>query len=492
MSEPEQPELSDVLRDRREKLERLRAAGIDPFPHDFEEREEIGEVRAAHEGLAAGVETDSRHRVAGRIVARRGHGKAAFLDLRDGSGQIQIHATADKLGTDAFELLVDLDLGDFVGVEGTALATRRGGELSLAIDHWRLLAKSLRPPPDKFHGLEDVETRYRKRELDLLANEESRRAFAIRAKAISEVRRRLDEWGFVEVETPVLQPLYGGALARPFTTHHNALDRDFYLRIATELYLKRLVVGGIDKVYELGKDFRNEGGSHKHNPEFTMLEWYEAYADYGKTAHDLELLVAEVAERVLGTTVIERDGVEIDLAPPWRRVTLREAVHKRTGIDVMEHPTRETLAAAMDVELDQAEGWGKLVDGLLAKSVEPELIQPTFVVDYPVELSPFAKAHRSESGLVERWEAFVGGIEIANSFSELNDPDEQRRRFEQQATELERGDEEAQPYDEAFVEALEHGMPPTGGVGLGIDRLAMMLTGARSLREIVLFPAMRS
>jgi lysyl-tRNA synthetase, class II len=492
MSEPEQPELSDVLRDRRQKLERLRDAGIDPFPHSFEEREEIEEVRAAHEGLAAGVETDSRHRVAGRIVARRGHGKAAFLDLRDGTGQIQLHATADKLGDEAFELLVDLDLGDFVGVEGTALATRRGGELSLAIDHWRLLAKSLRPPPDKFHGLEDVETRYRQRELDLLANEESRRAFAVRARAISELRRWLDEHGFVEVETPVLQPLYGGALARPFTTHHNALDRDFYLRIATELYLKRLVVGGIDKVYELGKDFRNEGVSHKHNPEFTMLEWYEAYADYEKTAHDLEMMVAEVAERVLGTTVVERDGVEIDLAPPWRRVTLREAVRERTGIDVAEHPTREALAAAMDVELDQAEGWGKLVDGLLAKSVEPELIQPTFVVDYPVELSPFAKAHRAEPGLVERWEAFIGGIEIANSFSELNDPDEQRRRFEQQAAELERGDEEAQPYDEAFVEALEHGMPPTGGVGLGIDRLAMMLTGARSLREIVLFPAMRS
>jgi lysyl-tRNA synthetase, class II len=492
MSGTDEPELSDVLRDRREKLERLRAAGIDPFPHSFEEREEIAEVRAAHEGLVAGVETDSRHRVAGRIVARRGHGKAAFLDLRDGTGQIQLHATADKLGDEAFELLVDLDLGDFVGVEGTALATRRGGELSLAIDHWRLLAKSLRPPPDKFHGLGDVETRYRQRELDLLANEESRRAFAIRARAISEVRRWFDEHGFVEVETPVLQPLYGGALARPFTTHHNALDRDFYLRIATELYLKRLVVGGIDKVYELGKDFRNEGVSHKHNPEFTMLEWYEAYADYKKTAHDLELMVAEVAERVLGTTKVERDGVEIDLAPPWRRVTLREVVRERTGIDVAEHPTREALAAAMDVELDQAEGWGKLVDGLLAKSVEPELVQPTFVIDYPVELSPFAKAHRFEPGLVERWEAFVGGIEIANSFSELNDPDEQRRRFEQQAAELERGDEEAQPYDEAFVEALEHGMPPTGGAGLGIDRLAMMLTGARSLREIVLFPAMRS
>jgi lysyl-tRNA synthetase class 2 len=491
MSGPDEQELSDVLRDRRGKLERLRDAGIDPFPHSFEEREEIGEVRAEHEGLAAGEETDSRHRVAGRIVGRRGHGKAAFLDLRDGSGQIQLHATADKLGEDAFAVLVDLDLGDFVGVEGTALATRRGGELSLAIDRWQLLAKSLRPPPDKFHGLEDVETRHRRRELDLLANEESRRTFSIRARALSETRRRLDEWGFVEVETPVLQPLYGGALARPFVTHHNALDRDFYLRIATELYLKRIVVGGVDKVYELGKDFRNEGVSHKHNPEFTMLEWYEAYADYVKTARDLELLVAEVAERVLGTTVVEREGIEIDLSPPWRRATLREVVRERSGIDVAEHPTREALAAAMGTEPDPAEGWGKLVDGLLSSQVEPHLIQPTFVLDYPVELSPFAKAHRSEPGLVERWEAFVGGIEIANSFSELNDPDEQRRRFEQQAAELQRGDEEAQPYDESFVEALEQGMPPTGGVGLGIDRLAMILSGARSLREVVLFPAMR-
>jgi lysyl-tRNA synthetase, class II len=493
MSEPaEEPKLSDVLRDRREKLERIRAGGVDPFPHEFADREEIAEVRAAHEGLAAGIETDSRHRVAGRIVARRGHGKAAFLDVRDGSGQIQLHAREDLLGEQAFKLLVNLDLGDIVGVEGTALATRRGGELSLALDRWRLLAKSLRPPPGKFHGLEDVETRYRHRELDLMANEESRHIFAIRARTISEMRRWLDEHGFVEAETPVLQPLYGGALARPFVTHHNALDRDFYLRIATELYLKRLVVGGFDRVYELGKDFRNEGVSHKHNPEFTMLEWYETYADYEKTAHDLELMVAGVAERVLGTTEVKRGEVTIDLAPPWRRVSLREAIRERTGIDIAEHPTREALAAALGGEPDPAEGWGKLVDGLLAKSVEPELVQPTFVTDYPVELSPFAKAHRSEEGLVERWEAFIGGVEIANSFSELNDPDEQRLRFEQQAAELARGDEEAQPFDEAFVEALEHGMPPTGGVGLGVDRLVMMLTGAASLREVVLFPAMRS
>jgi lysyl-tRNA synthetase class 2 len=492
MSEPEEQDLSDVLRDRREKLERIREGGVDPFPHDFGEREDISEVRAAHEGLSAGIETDSRHRVAGRIVGRRGHGKACFLDLRDGTGQIQLHAREDLLGADAYELLVHLDIGDIVGVEGTAMSTRSGGELSLALDRWRLLSKSLRPPPSEFHGLEDVETRYRRRELDLLANEESRRVLSTRARTIAEIRRWLDGHDFIEVETPVLQPLYGGALARPFTTHHNQLDRDFYLRIATELYLKRLVVGGIDRVYELGKDFRNEGVSHKHNPEFTMLEWYEAYADYSKTAHDLERLVAEVAERVLGTTVVERDGVEIDLSPPWRRVTLREAILEHAGVDVAEHPTREALAEAIGTEPDPKEGWGKLVDGLLSKAVEPTLIQPTFVLDYPVELSPFAKAHRSEEGLVERWEAFVGGVEIANSFSELNDPDEQRRRFEQQRTEIERGDEEAQPYDEVFAEALEQGMPPTGGVGVGIDRLVMMLTGAKSLREVILFPAMRT
>ncbi len=488
----EQPELSDLLRDRREKLGRIREAGVEPFPHEFSRREDVAEVRAAHEGLAPGVETESRHRVAGRIAARRGHGKACFIDLRDGSGEIQLHAREDLLGEEAYAMLVDLDLGDIVGVEGTAMATRRGGELSLAIDRWRLLAKSLRPPPDRYHGLEDTETRFRRRELDLIANEESRQIFRTRARTITEIRRWLDDHGYVEVETPVLQPLYGGALARPFVTHHNQLDRDFYLRIATELYLKRLIVGGIDRVYELGKDFRNEGVSHKHNPEFTMLEWYEAYADYEKTAHDLELMVAETAERVLGTTVVERGETEIDFAPPWRRITLREAILERSGIDIREHPDRESLARAIGGEIDPAAGWGKLVDGLLSRDVEPGLIQPTFLLDYPTELSPFAKAHRSEPGLVERWEAFAGGVEIANSFSELNDPDEQRRRFEQQAAEIARGDDEAQPYDEVFVEALEQGMPPTGGVGLGVDRLVMMLTGAASIREVLLFPAMRS
>jgi lysyl-tRNA synthetase, class II len=477
--------------DRRQKLDRLREQGVEPFPHAFEGRAEIAKVRAEHEGLDPGEETEDRHRVAGRITARREMGKASFIDLRDGTGKLQLQARVDELGDESYERLVGLDLGDIVGVDGLAFATKRG-ELTLRVAEWELLAKSLRPPPEKFHGLEDTETRYRRRELDLIANQETRDLFAKRAGTIAAVRRWLDERGFVEVETPVLQPLYGGALARPFTTHHNALDRDLYLRIATELYLKRCVVGGIDRVYELGKDFRNEGVSHKHNPEFTMLEWYEAYADYGDAAERLEQLVAHVAVSVLGTTRVERDGETIELAPPWRRVTLRDAISERAGLDIAEHPTREALAAAMDSEPDPREGWGKLVDGLLSKEVEPTLIQPTFVLDYPVELSPFAKAHRTEDGLVERWEAFVGGIEIANAFSELNDPDEQRRRFEAQQEELARGDEETQPYDEAFVEALEVGMPPTGGAGLGIDRLVMILTGAQSLREVVLFPAMRT
>jgi lysyl-tRNA synthetase class 2 len=487
--EPEHPQ-SDLLAERRAKLERLREEGIEPYPHGFPDRTEIAAVRESHDGIEPGEETSDRYRVAGRLTAKRGHGKSAFLDLKDGTGQIQVQARVDELG-DAYEGLLALDVGDIVGIEGTVFASRRG-ELTIRADAWELLSKSLRPPPEKFHGLEDVETRYRRRELDLIANEETRELFLTRTRTISAVRRWLESRGFVEVETPVLQPLYGGALARPFTTHHNALDRDLYLRIATELYLKRLVVGGIDKVYELGKDFRNEGISHKHNPEFTMLEWYEAYADYHDVAEELEQLVSDVAQEVLGTTKIEREGETIDLAPPWRRETLRDAIRERTGIDVLEHPSREQLAEAMGTEADPEEGWGKLVDGLLSKEVEPTLIQPTFIVDYPVELSPFAKRHRTEEGLVERWEAFVGGIEISNAFTELNDPDEQRRRFEEQAEEQARGDEETQPYDEVFVESLEQGMPPTGGVGLGIDRLVMILTGAKSLREVLLFPAMRT
>jgi lysyl-tRNA synthetase class 2 len=493
VSEPtdDTPERDDpvVVAERRAKLERLRERGVEPFPHEFAGRTEIAAVREAHDGLADGEETDSAYRVAGRIAAKRDMGKTAFLDLVDRSGRVQLQSRSQDLG-DEHDALLELDLGDVVGLEGTAFKSRRG-ELTLRITSWTLLAKSLRPPPDKFHGLEDTETRFRQRELDLMANQEVRDRFLLRARAISAIRRWLDERGFVEVETPVLQPIYGGALARPFTTHHNALDRDLYLRIATELYLKRLIVGGLERVYELGKDFRNEGISFKHNPEFTMLEWYEAYTDYSDQAERLESLVSDVAQEVLGTTKVERDGAEIDLAPPWRRVTLRDAISAETGIDVMEHRTREELTKAMDVEPRPEDGWGKLVDDLLSKRVEPKLTEPTFITDYPVEMSPFAKRHRTEDGLVERWEAYVAGFEIANAFSELNDPDDQRRRFEEQAAELKRGDVEAQPMDESYVRALESGMPPTGGVGLGIDRLVMLLTGAPSLREVVLFPAMR-
>ena len=395
---------------------------------------------------------------------------------------------------DAYEGLLDLDLGDLVGVEGAPFRTRRG-ELSLRVDAWTLLAKSLRPAADKYHGLTDVEQRYRHRELDLIANEETRELFMLRTRAVAAVRRFLDERGFLEVETPVLQPLYGGALARPFTTFHNALDRQLYLRIATELYLKRLIVGGLEKVYELGKDFRNEGLSHKHNPEFTMLETYEAYADYTDVAAMTEELVAFVARETLGTTTVERDSDTIDLSPPWRRVTLRDAILDETGVDIAAITDRDELAAQMKsrgLEVGEGAGWGKLVDELLSKLVEPKLIQPTFVLDYPVELSPFARPHRSEPGLVERFEGFVGGVEIANAFSELNDPDEQRTRFEEQQRLQLAGDEEVQPFDEDYLRALEQGMPPTGGLGLGIDRLVMILSGRHSIREVVLFPALRS
>ena len=485
-----EPESHDLITERREKLKRLRASGIDPYPHTFPDRDEVAAVLDSHSGLEPGEETDESHRVAGRVVGRRGHGKAVFLDLRDASGKIQLLAKADVLDGDSFSLLDDLDLGDFIGVSGRVIATKRG-ETTLEVTGWELLSKSLRPPPDKFHGLEDVEIRYRRRELDLIANEEARRIFTLRARAISRVRGWLDEHGFFEVETPVLQPLYGGALARPFTTHHNALDREFYLRIATELYLKRCVIGGIERVYELGKDFRNEGISPKHNPEFTMLEWYEAYADYEKTATDLEALVVDVATSVLGRPEIERNDRTIDLSAPWKRVGFAESIEAATGIDIEREDTLEKLTAAIGTEPEAGAGWGKLVDTLFSREVEPNLDEPTFVLDYPVALSPFAKAHRSKAGSVERWEAFIGGMEIANSFTELNDPDEQRRRFEQQAAELAGGDEEAQPYDELFVEALEQGMPPTGGVGLGIDRLVMLLAGVHSVREVVLFPAMR-
>jgi lysyl-tRNA synthetase, class II len=483
----ESHELSQVLLDRRRKLDDLRAAGVDPFPHAYPGVRPIAEVKAPHEQLAAGEETGDRARIAGRLAARRGQGKAAFLDVVDRSGRMQLHARADVLGEEELRRLLHLDLGDLIGAEGTVFRTKRG-ELSLKIDSFALLAKSLRPPPDKHHGLADVEIRHRHRELDLLSSEESRAVFITRARVIAAIRRFLDAAGFVEVETPMLQPIYGGAAARPFVTHHNQLDRDLFLRIATELYLKRLIVGGLERVYEIGKNFRNEGVSYKHNPEFTVLEWYEAYADYDDVARRCEALIAYVAEAA-------GYAGEIDWSAPWRRETLAGAIGARAKVDIVANRTFESLAAATreqghDVP-EAEETWGQLVDHLLSKFVEPELIQPTFLFDYPVEISPLAKMHRSDAGLTERWEAFVDGMEIANAFTELNDPDDQRARFEQQRRYAAEGDAEAQPYDEAFVYALEHGMPPTGGIGIGIDRLVMLLTGRRTIREVVLFPAMR-
>ncbi len=480
--------LPELIAERRAKAQRLREDGVEIGPYSFPDVEPIATVRGAYEHLQVGEETEERHRVAGRIAARRGAGKAAFLDLVDRSGKIQLHARADVLGVDAFKQLLSLDLGDLLGIDGAPLRSRHG-ELTLRVDGFQVLGKALRPPPDKHAGLIDVETRQRRRELDLIANEETRALFVDRARIVSAVRAYLDGEGFLEVETPVLQPLYGGALARPFTTHHNALDRELYLRIATELYLKRLIVGGLERVYELGKDFRNEGLSTKHNPEFTMVEWYEAYADYSDQAARLEAMVAGVADAV-------GYAGELDFKAPWRRVRFTDAVREATGIDLRAlREVPELVAAILERDLGMTTdglSWPQLADDLLSKFVEPKLIQPTFVLDYPIELSPFARVHRSEEGLAERWEAFAGGMEIANAFSELTDPDEQRARFEAQQRLALAGDEETQPHDELFLEALEHGMPPTGGVGVGIDRLVMLLTGRSSIREVVLFPAMRT
>jgi lysyl-tRNA synthetase class 2 len=479
--------LAELIAERREKATRLRAQDPSAFSYTFADAEPIARIVEDYGALAAGDETEDSHRVAGRIAARRGAGKNAFLDLVDRTGKIQLHARVDVLGAERFERLLSLDLGDLIGVEGCAMKSRHG-EVSLRVESFEILAKALRPPPDKHHGLSDIETRYRHRELDLIANEDTRRLFIDRARIISAVRAYLDGAGFVEVETPVLQPLYGGALARPFTTHHNALDRDLYLRIATELYLKRLIVGGLERVYELGKDFRNEGLSHKHNPEFTMVEWYEAYADYNDEAARLEALVRGAA------AAVDYSG-ELDLSSRWTRIGFVEAIEQHTGIDVMAHPGGEALAAAIrerGLDLQTKDfTWFQLADDLLSKYVEPGLRQPTFVIDYPKEISPLAREHRSKPGLVERWEAFAGGMEIANAFSELIDPDVQRERFADQQRLATLGEEEVQPHDESFLQALEQGMPPTGGVGLGIDRLVMLLTGRDSIREVVLFPAMR-
>ncbi len=449
------------------------------LPKRFPDRVEISAVRAEAELAEAGETRTNELRVAGRVMARREMGRLTFLDLADRSGRIQLIS----------EQKVDLDLGDIVGASGKPGRSRRG-EPSLVASQVELLAKIRRPLPDTFHGLTDVETRYRQRYLDLLMNPESRELALTRTKIVAAVRAYLDGEGFIEVETPILQPLYGGGFAEPFVTHSNELDADLYLRIADELYLKRLIVGGLEKVYELSKDFRNESISYKHSPEFTQVEWYEAYADYRDTMERTEALVAAAAEGA-GTTIVTFRGHEVDLSPPWQRVKFVEALEAKGFWSRDEAELRAKLAEA-GVDTDRDRSWSQLVDHAYSHFVEPELIQPTIVHDWPLELSPFARTTDEDETLVERFEAVVAGMEFANAFSELNDAEEQARRFALQEAERTAGAEESEPGDPDFVEALSYGMPPTGGCGIGIDRLTMVLTGSDAIRDVILFPALRS
>ena len=485
-----------ATQERRGKLARLREHGGDAFPTRFDSRDEIGSLHERFDSLEAEAEAPGTFRVAGRVMSRREHGKLAFLTIKDGSGHLQLFAKLDALGAEAFQGLLDVDIGDFVGAEGTVLKTRRG-ELSLRPVSWQFLSKALRPLPEKFHGLTDVETRYRRRYLDTIVNDDSREVFVKRARIIAAVRRYLDERSFVEVETPILQPLYGGAMARPFVTHHNELKRDLYLRIAVELYLKRCIIGGIDRVYEIGRNFRNEGVSFKHNPEFTMLETYEAYVDYNHVMTHVEELVGAAASAVGSLTTSFR-GHEIDLRPPWPRITMRQAILDGSGIDIAADDVRDVAglqgaikARGLDATVPLKPTWGQQVDELFSETVEPNLIQPAFITEYPLEISPFAKKTPHDPRFVERFEGFIGGMESSNGFSELNDADDQRERFMTQLEAFDAGDEEAHQLDEDFLEAMEHGMPPTGGVGIGIDRLIMVLTDSASIRDVILFPQLR-
>jgi lysyl-tRNA synthetase, class II len=453
------------------------------LPKRFPGRLDAAAVRAEAETLDPGQEGPEPRRLAGRVLGRRGHGRLVFLDLVDRSGRIQLLLSAERVAP------VDLDLGDIVGVEGRPTKTKRG-EPSVVVDELVLLAKTARPLPDTFHGLVDAETRYRKRYLDLLVNEESRRDFLLRSQMVSSIRSALDEDGFVEVETPILQPRYGGAFAEPFVTHHNELDVDLYLRIASELYLKRLIVGGLERVYEIGKDFRNEGVSYKHQPEFTMLEWYEAYADYRDTMERIERLIERVARETTGGTNISFRGHEIDLARPWQRVKLVDALEEQ-GLWTREEGELRRRLEERGTETGADRTWAQLVDHALSAYVEPALIQPTILHDYPIELSPFARATDEDPIIVERFEYFVGGMELGNAFTELNDSAEQELRFRDQEVASEIGDATAEPGDPDYVEALAYGMPPTGGLGLGIDRLAMVLTGRDTIRDVILFPTLR-
>ena len=479
---------------RRRRLQALREKGINPYPNRVERTHTIAEV-LQHFDEWQGEQGDFT--LTGRIRLMRPQGKVTFAQIEDGTGRIQVFFRINDLGEDAYKTLKLLDIGDFVQVRGFLFATTTG-ERTLRVREYRILAKGLRPLPEKYHGLEDIELRQRKRYLDLIANgDEIKQIFIIRSRIVTAMRRYLDEHGFIEVETPILQPLYGGATARPFITHHNALDRDLYLRIADELYLKRLIVGGFERVYEIGRDFRNEGIDRNHNPEFTMMECYQAYADYNDIMKLVEEMICYIAREVKGSSRITYQGTEIDLTPPWNRIRLLDAIEEFTGIDVNRFPDKESLAAVMRAhgyEADPRLGRGRLIEdlkGAMFRTGVPALRQALFLTDYPQDVSPLAKQHNEIPGLVERFQPFVGGLELGNAFTELNDPLDQRARFEDQMRQRSQGDEEAQVLDEDFLEALEVGMPPTGGLGIGIDRLTMLLADQGSIRDVILFPTMR-
>ena len=478
-----------------DRARQLREAGLDPYPPRIERTHTNAEVEALLEGVGDGEEPDlDPVAIVGRVVAQRGMGRASFLDVLDGSGRLQALVRRNVVGDEAYERLKLLDLGDFVAVRGAPMRTRTG-EATVGATSWQVITKALRAPPEKFHGLTDVEIRQRRRYLDLMANEEARETFRMRSRIVAAVRRDLDERGFLEVETPVLQEEAGGAAARPFETYSQALGEERALRISLELHLKRLLVGGYERVYEIGRIFRNEGFSQRHNPEFTMLELYEAYGDYGTIATLLEELVSSVAEEVLGTTTVSFGGNEINLSPPWRRIGYHEALREYGDLDLAEFGDTEALREELrrrGLDAPSEASRGKLIDIAASSLVEPHLIQPTFLLDYPIELSPLAKRKAGVEGVVERFEAFAGGFEFANAYSELNDPVDQRERFEAQQALLLAGDDEVELADEDFLLALEHGMPPAGGLGFGIDRLVMLLTGRTSIREVILFPQHRS
>jgi lysyl-tRNA synthetase class 2 len=480
---------SDLIRHRKEKLAKLKEKNINPYPYGFVKTHLSSEIIDNFEELG-GAENEVK--IAGRIIALRPHGKTLFAHVKDGAGKIQIYVKSDEVGKDKFKLFDLFDIGDFLGVTGKVFKTKTG-EITIRATDFQILSKSLRPLPEKWHGLQDKELRFRQRYVDLIVNDEVKKIFLFRTELIKALREFLDDLGFVEVETPTLQPLYGGAFARPFVTHHNTLDIDLYLRIADELYLKRLIVGGFEKVYEVCKVFRNEGMDRNHNPEFTMLELYQAYADYNDIMQLYESLLNFAVTKALGSNQFEFEGNRIDLTPPWKRMPMMESIKEYAGVDLVGKNEDEIRKAAEDLnvkeELNRPKG--KLIEAIFETQVQPKLIQPTFITDYPVEMSPLAKYHREKEGLTERFELFIGGCEMGNAFSELNDPVDQRERFKQQAELAKRGDEEAQVLDEDFIRALEYGMPPTGGLGFGVDRLVMVLTDTHSIREVIFFPQMK-